>query len=30
VLKDLMPFHDRVPIWIYSRVFDREYFREVK
>jgi N-acetylglucosamine malate deacetylase 2 len=30
VLKDLMPFHDRVPAWIYSRVFDREYFREVK
>jgi LmbE family N-acetylglucosaminyl deacetylase len=30
VLKDLMPFHDRVPMWIYSRVFDREYFREVK
>lgn len=30
VLKDLMPFHDKVPVWIYSRVFDREYFREVK
>lgn len=30
VLKDLMPFHDRVPAWIYSRIFDREYFREVK
>jgi LmbE family N-acetylglucosaminyl deacetylase len=30
VLKDLMPFHDRIPAWIYSRVFDREYFREVK
>ncbi len=30
VLKDLMPFHDRVPTWIYSRVFDREYFVEVK
>lgn len=30
VLKDLMPFHDKVPAWIYSRVFDREYFREVK
>lgn len=30
VLKDMMPFHDRVPTWIYSRVFDREYFVEVK
>lgn len=30
VLKDLLPFHDKVPTWIYSRVFDREYFREVK
>lgn len=30
VLKDLMPFHDKVPAWIYSRVFDREYFVEVK
>ncbi|MDO8968083.1 PIG-L deacetylase family protein [Algoriphagus sp.] len=30
VLKDLMPFHDKVPTWLYSRVFDREYFREVK
>lgn len=30
VLRDLMPFHDKVPTWIYSRIFDREYFREVK
>ncbi|GAA0879695.1 hypothetical protein GCM10009119_26640 [Algoriphagus jejuensis] len=30
VLKDLMPLHDKVPAWIYSRIFDREYFREVK
>lgn len=30
VLKDLMPYHDRVPIWIYSRVFDREYFHQVR
>lgn len=30
VLRDLMPFHDNVPTWIYSRIFDREYFREVK
>jgi LmbE family N-acetylglucosaminyl deacetylase len=30
VLQDLMPFHDKVPTWIYSRIFDREYFREVK
>lgn len=30
VLKDLMPFHDKVPTWIYSRIFDREYFKEVK
>lgn len=30
VLQDLMPYHDRVPEWIYSRIFDREYFREVQ
>lgn len=30
VLKDLMPYHDQVPAWIYSRIFDREYFHEVK
>ena len=30
VLQDLMPYHDQVPEWIYSRVFDREYFREVR
>ncbi len=30
VLKDLMPYHDQIPIWIYSRVFDREYFYEVR
>lgn len=30
VLNDLMPYHDRVPAWIYSRIFDREYFHEVK
>jgi LmbE family N-acetylglucosaminyl deacetylase len=30
VLQDLMPYHDRVPGWIYSRIFDREYFREVR
>lgn len=30
VLKDLMPYHDQIPSVIYSRVFDREYFHEVK
>ena len=30
VLQHLMPYHDKVPQWIYSRVFDREYFREVR
>jgi LmbE family N-acetylglucosaminyl deacetylase len=30
VLKDLMPYHDQVPSWMYSRVFDREYFYEVR
>lgn len=30
VLQDLMPYHDKIPQWIYSRVFDREYFREVR
>lgn len=30
VLKDLMPYHDQIPSWIYSRIFGREYFHEVK
>ena len=30
VLKDLMPYHREIPAWIYSRIFDREYFYEVK
>jgi N-acetylglucosamine malate deacetylase 2 len=30
VLQDLMPYHDQVPEWVYSRIFDREYFREVR
>ncbi len=30
VLNDLMPFHNTIPAWIYSRIFDREYFRRVK
>jgi LmbE family N-acetylglucosaminyl deacetylase len=30
VLKDLMPYHDKVPVWIYSRIFGREYFRLLK
>lgn len=30
VLKDLMPYHQEIPAWIYSRIFDREYFYEVK
>ena len=29
-LKDLLPYHDKVPAVIYSRIFDREYFHEVK
>lgn len=29
-LKDLLPYHDKVPAFIYSRIFDREYFHEVK
>jgi LmbE family N-acetylglucosaminyl deacetylase len=29
VLGQFFPFHDRVPAPIYSRIFDREYFREV-
>ncbi|MDR7128335.1 LmbE family N-acetylglucosaminyl deacetylase [Algoriphagus sp. 4150] len=29
-LKDLLPYHDQVPSIIYSRIFDREYFYEVK
>ena len=30
VLKDLMPYHREIPAWIYSRIFDREYFYEVR
>ena len=30
VLKDLMPYHREIPAWVYSRIFDREYFYEVK
>ncbi|MFC3881114.1 PIG-L deacetylase family protein [Algoriphagus namhaensis] len=30
VFKDLMPYHDQIPAVIYSRIFDREYFHEVK
>ena len=29
VLKDLMPYHDQIPAWIYSRIFNREYFHQV-
>jgi N-acetylglucosamine malate deacetylase 2 len=29
-LKDLLPYHDKIPPLIYSRIFDREYFHEVK
>ncbi|MBN3582085.1 PIG-L family deacetylase [Algoriphagus aestuarii] len=29
-LKDLLPYHDKIPPFIYSRIFDREYFHEVK
>ncbi|UZD23169.1 PIG-L family deacetylase [Algoriphagus halophytocola] len=28
-LQDLLPYHDVVPGFIYSRIFDREYFYEV-
>lgn len=30
ILRDLLPYHDKVPAFIYSRIFDREYFHEVK
>ncbi len=30
VLKDLMPYHDLVPLPIYSRIFDREYYHKVQ
>lgn len=30
VLRDLMPYHDQIPLWIYSRIFGKEYFRQVK
>ena len=29
-LKDLLPYHTKIPSLIYSRIFDREYFHEVK
>jgi LmbE family N-acetylglucosaminyl deacetylase len=30
VLRDLLPYHDKIPKFIYSRIFDREYFHEKK
>jgi N-acetylglucosamine malate deacetylase 2 len=30
VFKDLLPFHEQIPAFIYSRIFDREYFYEVR
>ncbi len=30
VFDDVLPLHDRIPAWIYFRVFDREYFTELE
>lgn len=30
VFKDLLPYKDQVPAYVYSRIFDREYFHKVK
>ncbi|MCS4436739.1 PIG-L deacetylase family protein [Aquiflexum gelatinilyticum] len=30
VFRDLLPYREQVPIFIYSRIFDREYFWEVR
>ncbi len=27
VMRELLPFHDKVPAWIYFQIFGREYFR---
>jgi len=30
VLGDFFPYHDKIPAWIYARIFDREYFYQFK
>lgn len=30
VFRDLLPYREQVPVFIYSRIFDREYFWEVR
>lgn len=27
---DMQPYFDKIPVWIYYRIFDKEYFAEVK
>lgn len=27
---DMQPYFDKIPVWIYYRIFDKEYFSEVK
>ncbi|WP_304517641.1 PIG-L deacetylase family protein [Cecembia rubra] len=30
VLGDFFPYYDKIPVWIYGRIFDREYFYQFK
>lgn len=30
VLRDFFPYYEKIPAWIYARIFDREYFCEFK
>jgi len=30
VFRDLLPYREQVPEFIYSRIFDRQYFWEVR
>lgn len=30
VLRDFFPYYEKIPAWVYARIFDREYFFEFK
>ncbi|WP_310588056.1 hypothetical protein [Emticicia sp. BO119] len=30
IFNDMQPYFDKIPVWIYYRIFDKEYFIEVK
>ena len=30
IIADVQPYYDRVPAWLYYRLFDREYFAAIR